>query len=110
MNDPKNIAIESLFEQVKGPLLSYEFFPPKSDVGMANLSTAIEQLADSHPDFVTVTYGAGGSTRSRTLEVARRLQAQDFGPVMPHLTCVGSSRAELEEIAENFIGMVTGTS
>lgn len=82
------------------PLLSYEFFPPKTDAGMASLQEAVEGLAHTHPDFVTVTYGAGGSTRTLTQDVAALLRRFRYGPVMPHLTCVGSSRSELCEIAD----------
>ena len=82
------------------PLLSYEFFPPKSEAGMLALQEAVEGLVHTHPDFVTVTYGAGGSTRNLTFEIAALLRRFRYGPVMPHLTCVGSSRAELDTIAD----------
>jgi len=82
------------------PLLSYEFFPPKTEAGMASLQAAVEGLAHTSPDFVTVTYGAGGSTRTLTLDVAELLRRFRYGPVMPHLTCVGSSRDELCAIAD----------
>ncbi len=82
------------------PLLSYEFFPPKTEAGMASLQAAVEGLAHTEPDFVTVTYGAGGSTRTLTLDVAELLRRFRYGPVMPHLTCVGSSRGELNELAD----------
>lgn len=82
------------------PLLSYEFFPPKSEAGMAALQDAVEGLLHTTPDFVTVTYGAGGSTRNLTFEIGALLRRFRYGPVMPHLTCVGSSRTELEAIAD----------
>ncbi len=62
---------------------------------MAGLQTVCRQLRTLKPDFVTCTYGAGGSTRQRTLQVCDMLRAEGFGPVMPHLTCVGSSRSDL---------------
>jgi len=68
---------------------------------MEKLRTTIDQLKQAPPDFVTCTYGAGGSTRQRTLEVCEMLRGMDFSPVMPHLTCVGSSRAELQGIADD---------
>lgn len=97
MTDP---SISEKLRASDRPLLSYEFFPPKTDAGMISLQAAVEGLLHTHPDFVTVTYGAGGSTRNLTLEVAELLRRFRYGPVMPHLTCVGSSRAELEEIAD----------
>jgi methylenetetrahydrofolate reductase (NADPH) len=82
------------------PLLSFEFFPPKDDAAMENLKRTASQLLAARPDFVTCTYGAGGSTRRRTLEVCSALREMGFAPVMPHLTCVGSSRTELIHIAD----------
>ena len=67
---------------------------------MTSLRSAAAQLLALRPDFVTCTYGAGGSTREKTLGVCAMLRDLGFGPVMPHLTCVGSSRAELGEIAD----------
>ena len=81
-------------------VLSYEFFPPKSEKGLISLQKTVEGLAHTDPDFVTVTYGAGGSTQNLTFEVAELLRRFRFRPVMPHLTCVGKSRGELEEIAD----------
>lgn len=84
----------------KRPVFSFEFFPPKTEKGEANLFRSLERLAPLHPDFVSVTYGAGGSTRTRTLELVRRIK-RDFGiEPMAHLTCVGSSQAELGEIVD----------
>lgn len=95
-----NAPIIDLLINRRWPLLSFEFFPPKDDAGMQALETAASQLRAAKPDFVTVTYGAGGSTRHRTLEVCDLLRAAGFDPVMPHLTCVGSSRAELASIVD----------
>lgn len=72
---------------------------------MASLRMAAAQLLALRPDFVTCTYGAGGSTRQRTLGVCSMLRDMGFGPVMPHLTCVGSSQAELGEIADEIHAM-----
>ncbi len=80
------------------PLFSVEFFPPKSDDAAQPLLRTAERLQDYAPDFASITYGAGGSTRSRTLKYARALH-EDYGyAVMPHLTCVGHSRDELVQI------------
>ena len=84
------------------PIFSIEFFPPKTDTAAQQLLTTARDLQDCHPDFVSITYGAGGSTRSRTLKYARSLRT-DYGyEVMPHLTCVGHSRAELVDIINQF--------
>ena len=83
-----------------GRSYSFEFFPPKTDVGEANLWDAISALDPLRPDFVSVTYGAGGSTRDRTIRLTGRIAAEtDLLPV-GHLTCVGSSRDELAEIVD----------
>jgi len=80
------------------PVISFELFPPKSDDAMQALRQTVPQLADLRPDFMTVTYGAGGSTRTRTLEVANVVQNEFRIPTACHLTCVGSSRSELDGI------------
>lgn len=97
MADP---SIRSLLAGAKRPLLSLEFFPPKNEPAMEKFRATAEQLRAARPDFVTCTYGAGGSTRARTLEACALLRDLGLGPVMPHLTCVGSSRDELREIAD----------
>ncbi|MDQ6826638.1 MAG: methylenetetrahydrofolate reductase [NAD(P)H] [Candidatus Eremiobacteraeota bacterium] len=80
------------------PFFSFEFFPPRNDEGAAALLATIETLRNLRPAFVSITYGAGGSTRARTVELAKRI-ARDIGlDVMAHVTCVGSSRAELREL------------
>jgi methylenetetrahydrofolate reductase (NADPH) len=91
--------ISELFAQ-KRPLRSLEFFPPKDDAGVESLRAAASALKRMNPDFVSVTYGAGGTTRDRTAQVSALLK-KDFGfTVMPHLTCVGHSREELDGIAD----------
>lgn len=82
------------------PLRSLEFFPPKDDAGVEALRATATALKRMNPDFVSVTYGAGGTTRDRTAQVCDFLK-RDFGfTVMPHLTCVGHSRAELSAVAD----------
>lgn len=93
-----DLSIRELFERRTRPLLSFEFFPPKDDAAWATLRTTGEALRAVKPDFVTCTYGAGGSTRQRTIEVCGFLRELGYSPVMPHLTCVGHSRYELEHI------------
>ncbi len=91
--------ISELFAQNR-PLRSLEFFPPKDDAGVEALRATATALKRMNPDFVSVTYGAGGTTRDRTAQVSAMLK-NDFGfTVMPHLTCVGHSRTELTAIAD----------
>jgi methylenetetrahydrofolate reductase (NADPH) len=80
------------------PFFSFEFFPPKDEEAHAHLLETIETLRPLRPAFVSVTWGAGGSTRQRTLEVCKQIH-QDVGlTVMAHVTCVGSSRGDLRAI------------
>ncbi len=81
-------------------LRSLEFFPPKDEPGVEALRKTAAALKTITPDFVSVTYGAGGSTRQRTSQVSGILKAEFGFTVMPHLTCVGHTRRELEEIAD----------
>lgn len=84
------------------PLFSVEFFPPKSDEAAQQLLETAKQIQTYNPDFVSITYGAGGSTRNRTLDYANKLQEDYEYKVMPHLTCVGHSRGELKQIINEF--------
>ncbi|MCU0833856.1 MAG: methylenetetrahydrofolate reductase [NAD(P)H] [Chromatiaceae bacterium] len=80
---------------------SFELFPPKSVEGLDKLATQIERLKAVGPEYVSVTYGAGGSTRERTFQTVALLRAQGIDTA-PHLSCVGSSRAELCEILHRY--------
>ena len=80
------------------PTFSFEFFPPKDAEGEARLWSAIEGLESIAPDFISVTYGAGGSTRDRTIRITSEITAHTKVPAVAHLTCVGSTRDELVEI------------
>lgn len=91
--------ISELFAQ-KRPLRSLEFFPPRDDAGVETLRASATALKRMHPDFVSVTYGAGGTTRDRTAQVSALLKSEFAFTVMPHLTCVGHSRDELAGIAD----------
>jgi methylenetetrahydrofolate reductase (NADPH) len=84
------------------PVFSFEFFPPKTDEGLANLRATLAVLSDDEPDFVSVTYGALGSTRDTTIDIVKWIK-QDLGiEAMAHFTCVGATvdelRATLDEI------------
>lgn len=85
-----------------GPTLSFEFFPPKTEVGFARLRETTEVLAKLDPTFVSMTYGAGGSTRDTTRELVIELNRDLPFPAMPHLTCVGQTRAEIRELLESY--------
>jgi methylenetetrahydrofolate reductase (NADPH) len=84
------------------PVFSFEFFPPKTAVGEANLDRALSELRELEPAFVSVTYGAGGSTREKTIEIVKRIKDEYGLEAMAHFTCVGATvpelRATLEEM------------
>ena len=92
--------ISDLLANRSRPLLSIEFFPPKDHKGFAILGSSIERMRVIRPDFVTVTYGAGGSTRDLSPVVSEVLGKMGFSPIMPHLTCLGSTRQDLEPVAD----------
>jgi len=80
------------------PFFSFEFFPPKTEEARVHLLETARTLRELRPAFVSITYGAGGSTRARTIEVSKQIQ-NDIGlNVMAHVTCVASSRAELRNV------------
>lgn len=81
---------------------SLEFFPPKDEAGETRLWSALSQLQPLAPDFVSVTYGAGGSTRDRTIRVTSEITKKTSIPTVAHLTCVGASKNELIEILNQF--------
>ena len=82
------------------PTLSFEFFPPKDEAGEANLWSAFEKLLQVSPDYVSVTYGAGGSNRDRSLAVVDRMAKQVL--TIGHLTCVGATKQSTLEIVKRF--------
>ncbi len=82
--------------------VSFEFFPPKTEEMEAQLWQAIRRLEPLAPRFVSVTYGAGGSTRSRTHATVRRIEAETSLNAAAHLTCVGATREEIDEIAQAY--------
>ncbi|HET8929515.1 MAG TPA: methylenetetrahydrofolate reductase [Acidimicrobiales bacterium] len=85
-----------------GPTLSFEFFPPKTPAGFERLHETTEVLAGLEPTFVSMTYGAGGSTRATTRDLVIELNNRLPFPAMPHLTCVGQSKAEIRELLEAY--------
>src|ERR1051325_341655 len=85
----------------KRPVISLEFFPPKTPEGdKALLEKHIPALRAVHPDYCSVTYGAGGSTREKTLMIVDRIQREHGLTAMAHLTCVNSTQEQLREVLE----------
>jgi methylenetetrahydrofolate reductase (NADPH) len=82
--------------------VSFEFFPPSDEAAAASLWATVERLAPLQPRFVSVTYGADGSTRSRTHECVLRMLRDTQLVVAPHLTCIGAPREEIEGIAQDY--------
>lgn len=95
--DLSGISIPDMLRS-EGTSFSFEFFPPKNDESEQVLWEAIRHLEKKRPSFVSVTYGAGGSTRDRTVRVTRRIAEETTLLPMAHLTCVASSRAELRSV------------
>jgi methylenetetrahydrofolate reductase (NADPH) len=83
-----------------GPVFSFEFFPPKTDEAAEQLERTIAELQPLAPDFVSVTYGAGGSTREKTIDIVTRIKRDTGIEAMAHLTCVGSTRDDLRSVLD----------
>ena len=89
------MRIDDLLGSSDEPVFSFEFFPPKTPEGEENLYRALQELRRLEPAFVSVTYGAGGSTRTKTIEIVKRIN-QEYGlEAMAHFTCVGATVADL---------------
>jgi methylenetetrahydrofolate reductase (NADPH) len=86
----------------EGQTFSFEFFPPKTDDAQRTLEKSLGELEPLHPSFVSVTYGAGGSTREKTMEVVEHIHRDTSMTAMAHLTCTGHTRAELTEIVQGY--------
>jgi methylenetetrahydrofolate reductase (NADPH) len=96
------MKIRDLFDQGRR-LYSFEFFPPKTESGAANLERAMVDLKDLQPAFISVTYGAGGSSRDRTFDLVTRLQREQGLCTMAHLTCMNTSRDEVTAIVDRWV-------
>ncbi len=92
------MRFSEIYAEASAPVISFEVFPPKTEQAEARLQAALPRLAALGPRFMTCTYGAGGSTRDKTLGIAARIKGELELEAACHLTCVGSSRAELEEM------------
>jgi len=95
------VRIDEILASAEEPVFSFEFFPPKTDDGERNLRAALKELARLEPDFVSVTYGAGGSTRERTVEITKWIKRELEIEAMAHLSCVGTTREELAAILDD---------
>ena len=82
------------------PTVSFEFFPPKQDQGFASLFETIDALRSLCPSYVSVTYGAGGSTRQRTVELVKRIKRDTGIEVMAHITCVGATQEQISGVLD----------
>ena len=106
MNRQSEIALNGhapLFAEARGDIaVSFEFFPPKTEAMNETLWRSIETLAPLKPRFVSVTYGAGGSTRERTHATVERIVRETDIPAAAHLTCVNATREEVDEIARAY--------
>ena len=89
------MRIDQILERLDRPVFSFEFFPPKTDDGFANLKATLDELSHDKPDFVSVTYGAMGSTRDQTLDIVKSIKQDLDIEAMAHFTCVGATRDEL---------------
>lgn len=81
---------------------SFEVFPPKTDAGMASLREAVRHYYRFKPDFISCTYGAGGSNAGRHLEVCQLLKSEGVTEVLPHYTCIGNTRAQIAKAMEEY--------
>jgi methylenetetrahydrofolate reductase (NADPH) len=95
------MRIDQIIAEAEEPVFSFEFFPPKSDAGERVLGLALESLRQLEPAFVSVTYGAGGSSRGRTLELTKWIKQELGIEAMAHLSCVGSTREELQTVVDD---------
>lgn len=98
------MRIDEAYARRTEPVFSFEFFPPKTEEGERNLYAALGELRKLDPAFVSVTYGAGGSTRDKTIEIVRRIKHEYGLEAMAHFTCVNATvdelRATLDELVE----------
>lgn len=85
-----------------GRTVSFEFFPPKTDSAMVALDEALEELSLANPSFVSVTYGAGGSTKDRTRSIVLDINRRRSFPAMPHLTCMSHTKSEVLELLDDY--------
>ena len=94
------MRIDEILAGATEPVFSFEFFPPQTPEGEATLRSSLEALQVLEPDFASVTYGAGGSTRERTVEITKWIKQELGVEAIAHLSCVGASREQMEKILD----------
>src|SRR3954463_14154175 len=99
------MRIDEAYATATGPVFSFEFFPPKTPEGEENLYRALGELRELEPAFVSVTYGAGGSTRDKTIEIVRRIKEEHGLEAMAHFTCVGAPTEDLRETLDQMVAV-----
>lgn len=98
---PATVRIDEILAAADEPIFSFEFFPPKTSEGERTLRSSLEALQALEPAFASVTYGAGGSTRDRTVEITKWIKQELGIEAMAHLSCVGASREQLHQILQD---------
>src|SRR5689334_12829339 len=96
----RTMRIADRYKDAASPCFSFEFFPPKSDEGVDQLFATLRDLAELRPGFVSVTYGAGGSTQQRTVELVTAIKRETGIEAMAHLTCVAHGKKDLALVLE----------
>src|SRR5712691_3742783 len=91
------MRIDEIIARGEEPVFSFEFFPPKTEEGERNLFDALQALRPLEPAFVSVTWGAGGSTREKTIDIVKRIRADHGLEAMAHFTCVGATTDDLHD-------------
>lgn len=90
--------------QSSSPIFSFEFFPPKGEEDMIQLFETLEEVKKLKPGYISVTYGAGGGTKEKTIEIVKRAKTEIGLEAVAHLTCVGHSRQEIKDILDELVG------
>jgi methylenetetrahydrofolate reductase (NADPH) len=103
------MRVTDLWKEGKKPTLSFELFPAKTEKGAANLETAIDELAALQPDFVSVTFGAGGSTRQGSRELLQKLQDEKGLEVLAYFACYGLGPDDIVDILDGYEGLGIGS-
>ena len=93
------MKIIDMFKRKK-PVISFEIFPPKADVPLETIYDSLNLFAELKPDYISVTYGAGGSTKDRTIEIASKIKHEYCVEGMAHFTCVGHSKEEIDQLLD----------
>jgi len=96
------VKLSDILSRADKPLISCEFFPPKTDKGEANLWNCLDELRSIEPAYISVTYGAGGTTQSRTKDIVSRIKKETGLSPVAHLTCVGANKEQLAELLTDY--------